>query len=108
MQLRISLLFFKPTLLGRNNVLMYKRGVVHNTESQLEVLRMDRSISSFKLEYQISNYSNAELIVKTQGGLNYIIRRQERMISQNHVSREVHVKISGVKADNFWIDSRLA
>jgi len=69
---------------------------------------MDKSISSFKLEYHISNYSNDELIVKTQGGLNYIIRRQERMVSRNYVSREVHVKISGVKVDDFWLDDRLA
>lgn len=69
---------------------------------------MDKSISSFKLEYQISNYSNDELIVKTQGGLNYIIRRQERMVSRNYVSREVTIKISGVKVDDFWLDDRLA
>lgn len=69
---------------------------------------MDKSISSFKLEYHISNYSNDELIVKTQGGLNYIIRRQERMVSRNYVSREVTIKISGVKVDDFWLDDRLA
>lgn len=69
---------------------------------------MDKSISSFKLEYYISNYSNDELIVKTQGGLNYIIRPQERMVSRNYTSREVRVKISDVKASEFWLDVRMA
>lgn len=69
---------------------------------------MNNSISSFKLEYHISNYSNDELIVKTQGGLNYIIRRQERMVSRNYVSREVMIKISDVKVDDFWLDNRFA
>ena len=106
MQLDISLINFKPTL-SKRRVLKVTLCTRVITETR-GLSSMDKSISSFKLEYHISNYSNDELIVKTQGGLNYIIRRQERMVSRNYVSREVDVKISGVKTDDFWLDKRLA
>lgn len=67
---------------------------------------MTNQVSSFKLDYRISNYSSHELVVKTQGGLNYIIRKQQHLVAPNKTSRQVCVKLSGVNHDDLWFDKK--
>lgn len=69
---------------------------------------MESNISNFKLEYRISNNSNNELVVKTQGGLNYIIRKAGEYAHPNSQSRKVFIKITGVKFKDLWLDPKNA
>jgi len=69
---------------------------------------MDTNVSNFKLEYRISNNSNKELVVKTQGGLNYIIRKAKQLTHPDNQHRRVWIKLSGVKFDDLWLDPKSA
>jgi len=69
---------------------------------------MDNSVSNFKLEYRISNNSNSELIVKTQGGLNYIIRKSKQLVHPDSQHRRVFIKLLGVKFDDLWLEPKSA
>lgn len=65
---------------------------------------METPISCFRLEYRISNNSNTALIVKTQGGVNYIIRKNKQLVHPDNQHRRVHVKLSNVRFDDLWLD----
>jgi len=60
----------------------------------------------FFLEYQIANRSNREMVVKTRGGLNYIIRRSKNLVHRE--DRRVYVKLSNARLDGLLLDSRVA
>lgn len=67
---------------------------------------MDENVSNFKLEYRISNNSNRELLVKTQGGLNYIIRKSKQLTHPDNQHRRVWIKLSNVKFDDLWLEPK--
>lgn len=69
---------------------------------------MENNISNFQLEYRISNNSNKELIVKTQGGLNYIVRKSKALVHPDNQHRRVFIKITNAKFDDLWLDPKCA
>lgn len=69
---------------------------------------MENNVSNFQLDYRISNNSNTELIVKTQGGLNYIVRKSRALVHPDNQHRRVFIKVSNVKFDDLWLDPKCA
>lgn len=64
-------------------------------------------ISGFKLDYRISNHSNKDLIVKTRGGMNYVVRKSRNFISPGGARRIVFIKMVGVHLSSFWFNEDL-
>ncbi|MNM40520.1 hypothetical protein D3C81_513210 [compost metagenome] len=67
---------------------------------------MDNEVSGFRLEYRISNMSNSEMVVKTQGGLNYIIRKSKALV--HTPKRTIYVKLPQARFSDLWLDTTSA
>lgn len=67
---------------------------------------MENEVSGFRLEYRISNMSNDEMVVKTQGGLNYIIRKSKSLV--HTANRRIYVKLNNARFADLWIDTSSA
>lgn len=63
---------------------------------------MSFSVGGFKLDYQIINESNTDMVIKYTGGLGYILEKRKDL--QFSTSWEIVVKLSGVRLDNLLID----
>lgn len=67
---------------------------------------MENEVSGFRLEYRISNMSNDELVVKTQGGLNYIVRKSKSLV--HTANRRIYVKLINARFNDLWLDTTSA
>lgn len=67
---------------------------------------MESPVSSFRLEYRITNQSNREMVVKTQGGLNYVIRKSKSFV--HSPIRRVHVQVANARFADLWLDAASA
>lgn len=64
---------------------------------------MESDVASFRLEYRVTNFSNEEMVVKTRGGLNYIIRKSKQLVGGSG-SRKVFIKLCNVRFQDLWLD----
>lgn len=63
---------------------------------------MSFSVGGFKLEYQIINESNTDMVIKYTGGLGYILDKRKDL--QFSTSWEIVVSMSGVRLENLLIE----